>query len=483
MHFIDGSMIPRCAPKRYTKPMKTPIRLQAIIVLVLLTLFSSRGFTAGVKSPRLKEGTVIYGMIAPLFGKSAFTGATQHLDRLADLGVDVIWLSPVNRTDDPSLISYSVTDFMQIREDFGTAEELKSFVNEAHNRGMKVILDIIPNHTSSNHPFNLDANASGEKSKYWKFYERDDQGDPTYYFDWNKLPNLNYANPEVRKHITQAFRYWIETYGIDGYRIDVAWGPTKRAPDFWPRLRAELNRTHPGAIFLAEASIRDPYYATHGFDLAYDWTDDVGVWSWKKGFDNLSRIGDFFERHFAKSEPNANMTARYLNNNDTGDRFITKFGPEIQKVAAVLQFLTPGTPILYTGDEVGAEFKPYDDETSLNWSDRHHLTPLYRKLAQLRKTDRAFTEGVFMNLKSKGSPKVYSFARTAKSSWALVVLNFGSRAAVEIETTSELPQATSFCDLLSNKVISIERKKGRAKIVMPKKSAYVLSDLKQCPST
>lgn len=189
-----------------------------------------------------EQRAVLYGVAPTLFGDPPLASVTKRLDDLKALGVNGLWISPLFRTDDPSAISYSVTDYFSIRPDYGSAKDLHTLVHEAHRRGIRVLLDIVPNHTSWKHPYFLDAEKNGPRSRYFQFYARDGKGNPTHYFDWKNLPNLDYGNPTVRKLITDAFTYWVRTFDVDGFRVDAAWGVRERAPDFWPQLRASLNQ-------------------------------------------------------------------------------------------------------------------------------------------------------------------------------------------------------------------------------------------------
>lgn len=321
----------------------------------------------------LKPGAVIYGVVPCIYGERCFDGVMKNLDHLKDQGVDVLWISPIFESDDISIISYATTDYYKIRADFGTAQEFKNLVKAAHARQMKVIIDIIPNHTSSAHSW-------FSNPQMFNWFDRNATGGHTYYFDWENLPNLNYSNPLVRQMMTDVFLHWMDVYKIDGFRIDAAWGVTVRAPDYWPELIRELKKKNKDVILLAEASAMDPYYVTKNFDLAYDW-HDLGVWAWKDVFTNFQRAPARLHKALT-ANPSAHHVARYLNNNDTGTRFITHHGLLKTKLAAVLQHTVPGVPVVYTGDEFGSEFDPYADPEPIEWNDRHGLKDFYKKLGR-----------------------------------------------------------------------------------------------------
>lgn len=439
---------------------------------------SQRAEPAACADAEWYAGAVFYGVVPPLFGAEPFDAVIARLDDLQALGVDAIWLSPIHPTDDPSAISYSVTDYLGVRPDFGDPEDLRRLVREAHARGMRVLMDFVPNHTSARHPFFLDAAAKGPASRFYNFYARDADGQPTHYFNWEWLKNLNYRNPEVRRLIIDAFSHWVREFDIDGFRVDAAWGIRERAPDFWPELDRALTRIKPGVFLLAEASARDPYYVSHGFDAAYDWTHELGKWAWESAFADLRRVGPGLERALAPGPTPMSRVARFLNNNDTGDRFVTRHGVEATRVAAVLLHALPGIPIVYTGDEVGAEFRPYDDPAPIKWNDVHELRPLYRTLARLREELPALRCGSFTSLRSRGSSATYAFVRDAGASdLALVVLNFGPATRLKLELPAGVRDrlAPRFEDVLTRRdVAGVFVGPNTLELAVPGSTAWVL---------
>lgn len=188
----------------------------------------------------------------------------------------------------------------------------------------------------------------------------------------------------------EAFAHWVREFGVDGFRVDVSWGVRERAPEFWPRWREELKRIDPDLLLIAEASARDGYYFTQGFDAAYDWTQQLGQWAWHDVFVGERSLPKLEQLRAAlKSSsvdlPEPGTVLRFLNNNDTGERFITRYGLNQTRVAATMLLTLPGLPLIYNGDEVGAEFLPYEEQPIV-WRDRHKLTAYYTRLTQLRRS-------------------------------------------------------------------------------------------------
>jgi glycosidase len=423
MHSIidEQAVFPRRAPQILGRIGKRALLL--IIAHFLSTPWSSL-------AQKVKPGAVIYGVLPTVFGAKPLESVTNRVDYLADQGADILWLSPLQPSDDPSAISYAVTDYRALREDFGSKSDLTALVSRAHARGLKVIMDFVPNHTSSAHPFYFDAQQKGKDSPFYEYYCRDEKGKPTHYFDWKNLPNLNYENPKVVDWMFENMAYWIRAYDIDGFRMDAAWGLRERSPQAWPELIKKLSAVKP-LILLAEASSRDTYYRAKGFDLTYDWTGKLGEWAWegvfKKPQDAAHQLYEIFEKY-----PPEPSTVRFLNNNDTGKRFVSKYGLPMARLSAILAHTIPGVMLVYSGDEVGAEFEPYEDPAPISWDDLHTLRPLYRDLAHLRKSQEALREGDFSLMPVADSPGILAFTRSSRDDLVLVVLNFGKAVESKI---------------------------------------------------
>jgi cyclomaltodextrinase len=393
--------------------------------------------------PAWVDRAVVYGVIPRKFGDPAFPGIVERLDELKDLGASALWLSPINRSPGGDF-GYAVLDYFDVNPNFGSKDDFKQLVQQAHTRDIRVLIDFVPNHSSAEHSFFQDAQQRGEESPYYDFYNRDESGAPTHYFDWEHLPDLNYDNPEVERFMIEAFAYWVREFDVDGFRVDVAWGVKERKPEFWPRWRRELKRIKPDLLLLAEASARDPYYFDNGFDAAYDWTAQLGHWAWEVVFESqelltynlnaaLTNAGKSFH-------PDA-LIFRFLNNNDTGTRFITEQGEELTRVAAALLLTLPGIPCVYTGDEIGAWFRPYADMLPLSWEEKYPgLRDYYKRLIALRTELPSLHSRQWEPLEVQPSKQLYSYLRLAgpPAQPALVLLNFSDQA---VEAEVRIPEA------------------------------------------
>ncbi|MBP7370937.1 MAG: hypothetical protein KA902_05800 [Arenimonas sp.] len=218
-----------------------------------------------IAHPQWSKDAVIYQLNTRQFSaEGTFNAAQQQLPRLKALGIDIIWLMPVQpigvKNRKGSLGSpYSVRDYYGVNPEFGSEQDLKNFINAAHKLGMHVILDWVANHTAWDNPL---------VTEHPEWYSRDWKGEfhPTPWWDWHDIIDLDYNQPGLRRYMADAMRYWITEYDIDGFRCDVAgFIPL----DFWAQLRPTLEAVKP-VFMLGEWESRDLY--AQSFDATYAWS-------------------------------------------------------------------------------------------------------------------------------------------------------------------------------------------------------------------
>jgi cyclomaltodextrinase / maltogenic alpha-amylase / neopullulanase len=415
--------------------------------------------------PAWLDSAVVYGVVPFFFGRRGFDDVTARLDAIEALGATVLWLSPITATEEGDF-GYAVIDHFGLRDSFGTEADLRELITAASVRGLRVIMDFVPNHTSGQHPYYLSAEQRGPASPYYDFYDRDAAGKVTTYFDWENLKNLNYDNPEVQRYIIEAFAYWVHEFGIDGFRVDAAWGVRERAPEFLPRLRDELKRIDPDLLLIAEASARDPYYDIVGLDAAYDWTSRLGEWAWLNAFEAGAPTAARLRAALTSSrsvEADAPMPQsdalvfQFLNNNDTGERFVTRYGVARTRLAATMLLTLPGLPLLYTGDEVGAEFEPYDEGPMLSWTDAHGLSEHYTRLLTLRRDHAVLRSERLEMLETSHSDTMLAYMRPGeqREDDIIVLLNYDPNLVRVALPVGAWEGTASLTDLLSGDVIRL----------------------------
>lgn len=187
-----------------------------------------------------------YDFKKPIFLGGNIKNIINDLERLKKLGVNYIYLSPINKTT--KYHGYHITNYEEVEPSFGTISDLKILIKIIHENGMKIIIDFVPNHCSNKHPFFIEAKKS-KKSKYYNWFTFETW--PNKYISYLnivELPNFNFKNKEVRKYFIETALKWLKV-GIDGFRVDHTIGPEIV---FWKELRAEIDRKIPNAILIGE---------------------------------------------------------------------------------------------------------------------------------------------------------------------------------------------------------------------------------------
>ncbi|MFN3330274.1 MAG: alpha-amylase family glycosyl hydrolase, partial [Pyrinomonadaceae bacterium] len=291
------------------------------------------------KSADWIQDAVIYEIFPRNYSqKGDFNSITSDLDRLRDLGVNVLWLMPIHPIGQAkkkgSLGSpYSVRDYYAINSDYGTASDLKKLIAEAHKRGMKVIIDIVANHTAWDSVL----------MKNPEFYTKNNRGEiisPVP--EWSDVADLNYENPELRQYMIEMLKFWIREFDLDGFRCDVAGlVPT----DFWEKARAEIDKIKPGTLWLAEWE--SPDLLLKAFDMDYSWAIHSALTDVLQGKRPAFTIRQVWEEQKAKY-PKGALRLRFSDNHDER-RAIVRFGENGAIAAQALVFMLDGIPLIYNG--------------------------------------------------------------------------------------------------------------------------------------
>ncbi|WP_420454348.1 alpha-amylase family glycosyl hydrolase [Rubrivirga sp.] len=427
--------------------------------------------------------------ITPRFFVNQYNGKLRHITdkipELVDLGIDTIWLQPIFPTANGQQ-AYDVTDYFAVWDDLGTEDDLHELIDTAHAAGLRVILDVVPNHTSISHPYAEQVIAHGDRSYYADFYqqETDDapysenytfirEGEATFigYF-WDDLVNLNYDNPDVQRFMVEATRYWVETFDVDGFRFDAVWAVVARNPAFVQEWRRALKRVKPELLLLAETKATDPA-SFEGFDVAYDWHADrtyISKWAWQRSSPDVTLFNTGLDQFRARDLRNAvtnrgngyppgAAVLRYLENNDT-PRFVANHSVEQTKMAATLVFTLPGVPMLYYGQEVGIrnEFPSFPVSVPIRDYDREGFFAFYQHLIWLKHTLDALEGDGFQEVQvtpGDAAGQTYAYLRTGDDADVLAVANLGEApvaAIVSVPTVLEPSEAVVLTDLFTGEI-------------------------------
>lgn len=426
----------------------------AALVLVIVALFSiglfaqppSRDFSK--ETSRAKRDWVKDAIFYEIFprqysAKGDFNGITNDLDRLNNLGVTVLWLMPIHpigklKAKGTVGSPYAVRDFYAINPNYGTSADLKRLVAEAHKRGMKVIIDIVANHTAWD----------SVMMKNTAYYTKNEKGEiipPV--ADWADVADLNYDNPETRKYIIDMLKFWVRDYDLDGFRCDVAgFIPT----DFWETARAEVDKVKPDTIWLAEWESPDLH--VKAFDVDYSWNIHGAMTEILHGLKPASRIREIWDEQHAKF-PKGSLRMRFSDNHDER-RAIARFGEKGALAAQALAFTLDGLPLIYNGMENGdtteSGYPALFEKMPVFWQSevrRPEFPKFYKGMIVLRKGSMALRRGDLTWLKNSDESRVVTFARRSGSEEVIVAINlsnlpfFGS-----IETTGSFDEITPRTD-------------------------------------
>ena len=378
--------------------------------------------TARAARDWVRDG-VIYEIYPRAFSQPGnFNAITARLDELKDLGVTILWLMPIHPIGQEKKKGtigspYAVRDYYAINPDYGTAADLKRLVREAHARGMKVIIDIVANHTSWDSVL----------MKHPEFYKRDAKGNITYPYDWYDIAALNYGNQQLRRYMTDMLKHWIREFDLDGFRCDVAGEvPT----DFWENARRELDQIKPDILMLAEAHKAE--LLVKAFELDYSWPLHSALTNVLQGRAPASDLRLAWEKEVSEW-PKGALHMRFSDNHDER-RAIARFGEPAALAASAFVFTLDGVPMIYNGMEVGDTTESgapaLFEKLPIFWSiaDRRQEFPkFYKQMMTMRRASMPLRRGTLEWLKNSDESRVVTYLRRMGNEEVLVAINFSSR--------------------------------------------------------
>jgi glycosidase len=387
--------------------------------------------------------------------EGTIAGVRKQLPRLKALGVDILWMMPlqpigVMNRKGPLGSPYSVSDYRKINPEFGTAADVHDFVTAAHRRGLRVILDWVPNHTAYDHPW-ITAHPDWyeHKADGSIMNARDNEGHET---DWTDVAELNYDNPAMRRAMIADMAWWLRTMKIDGFRCDVAGG----VPDnFWTEARRELGKVKPDLFMLAEAEAPAMHPA---FDMTYGWQLHHLLNEIAQGKKAPAEIDTYLAEQ-ARAYPADAYRMYFTSNHDENSWNGTEFermGANNQPAFVLAATLAGSFPLLYTGQESGLSRRlKFFEKDPVVWTGTSYAD-FYHTLFALKHTSPALRNGAAGGAQSPlltdGNDKSYAFTRTRGASSILVAVNF-SDAPVHL-TYRHLTSPGRYTDAFSHVVIN-----------------------------
>ncbi|MHA7900141.1 MAG: alpha-amylase family glycosyl hydrolase [Henriciella sp.] len=400
-----------------------------------------------VAHPDWAQDAVIYQINTRQFTpEGTFKAAEAHLPRLKDLGVDILWLMPIHPIGEVnrkgSLGSpYAIKDYFGVNPEFGTEQDFRDFVDAAHAQGFKVILDWVANHTAWDNPL-------VERHPDW--YETDWKGDfhPTPWTDWADIIDLNYDNADLRAYKTAALKYWVEEFGVDGYRCDVAgYVPL----DFWETARAELDEIKP-VFMLAEWQQRDLH--RKAFNASYGWAWKEAAQRIAQGHSDAGDLRGFLGDQISTWPLDA-YRMLYTENHDQNawDGSTGEIYGDAYHAMLTLSFVTEGIPLIHNGQEVGNQNQlEFFERDPIDWGDFSHPDgDLIKQLIAIKKANPALHNGAaggrIIPVSTDNPSQILSFAREKDGNQVLVFFNLSDQPA-EFQITDG-PAAGAWTDALT----------------------------------
>jgi len=405
-----------------------------------------------LEHPEWTKNATLYQLNTRQFiEEGTFRAAEKELPRIKALGADIVWLMPIHPIGEENRKGtlgspYSVRDYYGVNPEFGTLEDLKSFVDSAHSLGMYVILDWVANHTAWDNPL---------RKQHPEWYERDHKGDfrPTPWWDWSDIIDLDYSKPGVREYMTEALKYWVREVGIDGYRCDVAgFVPT----DFWENARRELDAIRP-VFMLAEWESRDLH--ARAFDATYAWSWYQAVYDIVTGHARLDKLFVYYSWR-ESAYPKEAMRMVGVSNHDVNAWEHTPmeaFG-EAMNAVIVLSVVGDGLPMIYNGQEAGNEKRlEFFEKDPIGWRE-HPTGDLYRDLFMLKKKNTALWNGqwgaTMIRAWNSKPDKVLSFVRANDKDKVFAVINFS--AEPQTVSFSDSPFEGEYTEYFSDQAVTFE---------------------------
>lgn len=425
-----------------------------------------------LKSAGWVKDACMYSVYLRSFSREGnFAELEKRIPELKELGITVLWLMPIHpvgvKNRKGTLGSpYAVQDYYGINPEFGTIKDFKRLLATVHKHGMKLIIDLVANHTSWDSKLIIE---------HPDWFTKDEKGNiipPN--ADWTDVADLDFSKSGLRTYMIDMMKWWVKDVGIDGFRCDVAeMVPT----DFWNDARKVLNKIKP-VMMLSEGSI--PEHHARAFDLTYSWNIYDVLDVLLKGKRPVALLDEIFKNEYLQF-PVGSLRMRFTTNHDKNaweSPAVTRLGLEGLKLATVLINTIPGVPMIYTGEEV-ANDKKLDlfEKVDIDWNRSREVGDIYKKLFHLRKKNKALARGKMIRLTTQYDKDVFAFARVSGKDRIVVVLNFSDEprfTGVNVPMTKVFDGArkASLKELFDGQVVEVSKETSEQIVVALEPRAY-----------
>ncbi len=373
-----------------------------------------------------------------------FNAFAKHLPRLKKMGVDIVWLMPVTPISiegrQGSLGSYyACSSYTKINDEFGTIDDFKNLVQQAHSLGLKIIIDWVANHTGLDHHWT---------KEHPDWYVKDEEGNFVEKNGWADVIDLNYEVAAMREVMIAAMKYWITECDIDGFRCDMA----HLVPlDFWKTARIECDAVKP-LFWLAECEVVDYHNV---FDVSYAWSWMHETEKFIKQERSLNDINNVLHSYtgYPKDSLKLFYTANHDENSWNGSEY-EKYG-NLAKAFAVFTFTWKGMPLVYSGQESPNKKRlAFFDKDAIEWNNPLQLEKFYSSLSLLHKSNAVANGETFILPTS--NENVFAFLRRKEADVVLVILNLSKQDRVKVLIENDWLKG-SFINIFSGLGFSFSR--------------------------
>ncbi len=411
--------------------------LMLVAVLLMAACNPSREvqLTIDNTKPVSTENRVIYQLnIGAFTPEGTFQAAQAQLNRLDTLGIDIIWLMPIYPRGMAKCSPYASMNFREVNPSYGTTSDVKAFVDAAHEHGMKVWLDWVPNHVAVENPW---------VNEHPEYFTKDAKGKMIHPNGWNDVLELNYLDEGLATAMNDALKFWMDECGIDGFRCDYVSSPTIPVR-YWQNIIAELKSRRPGTELLSETDITNPYNRridSCGFDYDYAWDFQTAL-AWKfRNSANADSLRHICEEMLETSAQVKNHRMVYLTNHDQnyndGGNTLKDFFGDNRYGMTVLEFTFYGMPLLYQGQEIGdPDTLNYFTDAKVKWhAVDQKMKQTVRTLVALHHQQPALAADAPVEWIETDSPSVLAYRRlpahqqsaVAEAAPVIVVLNLSDQ--------------------------------------------------------